>query len=227
MKTLVLGDIHGRTIWKTHIDKVQPDKVIFVGDYFDSFDISTAEQIHNFKDIISLKEDQLDDVILLIGNHDAHYMGINETYSGYQGFAGYGIIDMLREHRNRLQFAHSFGPYLFTHAGVTKDWCELIGIDQKDIVNQINQSDIKDFRFQGHDPYGDSTKSSPIWVRPRSLMLNKIHGWHQIVGHTTQQSINLEADTYGFTFIDTLGTSTEALIISEGSDGYDLSVSKL
>ncbi len=37
MKTIVIGDIHGRTSWKDIIEKEQTwDKVIFIGDYFDS-----------------------------------------------------------------------------------------------------------------------------------------------------------------------------------------------
>lgn len=228
MKTLVLGDIHGRGIWRKHIQKANPDKIIFVGDYFDSFDISTAEQLYNFTHILHLKEGRPDDVTLLLGNHDIHYMGIGETYSGHQGYSGFGIVDILHENRDILQFAHSFGPYLFTHAGVTKDWCEAVGVNVGDVVNQINQLDISAFKFRGTDPYGDNTIAPPVWVRPRSLMLNKIHGWHQIVGHTSQLGgINLENDVYGVTFIDTLGTTEEALIIEEGLDGYDLKISSL
>ncbi len=35
-KTLVLGDTHGRSNWKLAIHQEQPDRVIFIGDYFDS-----------------------------------------------------------------------------------------------------------------------------------------------------------------------------------------------
>ncbi len=76
MKTIVIGDIHGRSIWKNIIDKEKEfDKVVFVGDYFDSKIYSAQEQIDNFLNIIdfkqSIREDQ--EVILLIGNHDLHY----------------------------------------------------------------------------------------------------------------------------------------------------------
>ena len=36
MKIVVLGDIHGLTVWKDIIDKEQPDQVIFLGDYVSS-----------------------------------------------------------------------------------------------------------------------------------------------------------------------------------------------
>lgn len=40
MKILILGDIHGRTIWKQIIENENPDKIIFLGDY-----VSTHEDI--------------------------------------------------------------------------------------------------------------------------------------------------------------------------------------
>ena len=45
MKTLVLGDTHGRSFWKLAINIENPDRVIFIGDYFDSFDIKGEEQM--------------------------------------------------------------------------------------------------------------------------------------------------------------------------------------
>ena len=56
MKTIILGDTHGRSNWKLAIHQEQPDRIIFIGDYFDSFDIPGVEQIHNFKEIIQYKE---------------------------------------------------------------------------------------------------------------------------------------------------------------------------
>ena len=39
MKTILIGDIHGRSIWKRIVADEKPDRVVFIGDYFDSFDI--------------------------------------------------------------------------------------------------------------------------------------------------------------------------------------------
>ncbi len=72
-KTLVLGDTHGRSFWKLAVNIEQPDRVIFVGDYFDSFDIGTEEQLNNFLDILEYKKSGGAEVVLLIGNHDHHY----------------------------------------------------------------------------------------------------------------------------------------------------------
>ncbi len=85
-KWIAIGDIHGRDTWKpivnSEIDNV--DRIIFVGDYFDSFHIPMQTQISNFLDILELKRKYPDRVVLLIGNHDYHYMrSVKQTYSGF------------------------------------------------------------------------------------------------------------------------------------------------
>ena len=56
-KTVVIGDLHGRSEWKLIIHRENPTKVIFVGDYFDSYDLSAAIQLFNYNEIINLKEE--------------------------------------------------------------------------------------------------------------------------------------------------------------------------
>ena len=70
MKTLVLGDIHGRTIWKDIIEKENPDKIIFLGDYVSTHEgISSDQQIEELYAILDYKDNNPDKVILLRGNH--------------------------------------------------------------------------------------------------------------------------------------------------------------
>ena len=76
MKILVLGDIHGRTIWKDIFEKEDPDKVIFLGDYLHSREnISREDQIENLKLILDLKDAHSENVILCRGNHDLCCLG--------------------------------------------------------------------------------------------------------------------------------------------------------
>ena len=42
-KTIIIGDIHGRDIWKNIVAQEQADRVIFIGDYFDSFNIEVGD----------------------------------------------------------------------------------------------------------------------------------------------------------------------------------------
>jgi predicted MPP superfamily phosphohydrolase len=238
MKTIVLGDTHGRSNWKLAVHQDKPDRVIFIGDYFDSFEISGIEQIANFKEIIKYKEDNPQvEVVLLIGNHDHHYfpeVGYTGT-SGYQAGVGHSITQVVDENRNHLQMAYGFGDYLFTHAGVSpvfmdqvfgeNDWSiENIVVD----LNEMFKYKPRAFDFNGFESSGDNTTQTPIWIRPRSLMsANKKHkkslkkDYIQIVGHTAMRKIDLEGNdkfTGGrYYFIDTMEISGNYLVIQDNN----------
>lgn len=237
MRTLVIGDIHGRSNWKLAIYQEQPiDRVIFIGDYMDSFTISGVEQIDNFKQIIQYKENNPQvEVVMLIGNHDHHYypeIGYTGT-SGYQSGVAPSITQVIDENRHHLQMAYGFGEYLFTHAGVSPvfmdqvfgkdDWSkESIVVD----LNELFRYKPKAFEFNGFDGHGDNTTQTPIWIRPRSLMsVNKKHekglkkDYIQIVGHTQMRRLDLTGSdkfTGGrYYFIDTMDTSGDYLVIED------------
>ena len=228
-KTLVIGDLHGRPYWMNIISKEKPNRVIFIGDYFDSYnDYTVVEQIHNFKEIIEYKESGDADVIMLIGNHDYHYMrGVTEYYSGYQAGARPAIEQLLDDNKHHLDIIYQFNYFLFSHAGVSYDWLVKHGWDEKSNVTDY----VKDtwlykpnsFMFDGYDPYGDSKISSPIWIRPKSLQksnkdIELKNKYIQIVGHTQQKQIDIngKATNGRYYYIDTLGTSGEYLIIEDG-----------
>ena len=237
MKTIVLGDTHGRSNWKLAIHQEEPlDRLIFVGDYFDSFHFSGVEQIDNFKQIIQYKENNPQvEVVLLIGNHDYHYfpeIGYNGT-SGYQSTIAPSITQVIEENRNHLQMAYQMGEFLFTHAGVSPVFMdEVFGsngwqtYNVEEDLNELFRYKPKAFEFNGFDAYGDNTTQTPIWIRPRSLMsANKKHDkglkkeYIQIVGHTGMKRIDLKGSdqfTGGrYYFIDTMETSGDYLIIED------------
>jgi hypothetical protein len=230
MKTVILGDTHGRPIWKQIVVDEQPDRVIFIGDYFDAYDDYTAvEQMHNFKEIIEYKESGQSEVIILIGNHDYHYMrGITEHYSGYQAGVRPAIEQLLYENRQHMQMAYGMNVLIFTHAGVSYDWLQVHGYDNEsnliDWINDMWKYKPNVFGFAGRDPYGDSTISSPIWIRPHSLQKANRDTLRdqfiQVVGHTTQGKIDTEGKSTGgrYYYIDTLGTSGQYMILEQISE---------
>ena len=85
---LVCGDIHGRRFWKKPCENIEDyDKVIFLGDYLDPYDfegITVIDAIKNFEEIIEFKKNNVDKVILLLGNHDMPYFS-----SDYYFFSHY------------------------------------------------------------------------------------------------------------------------------------------
>ena len=215
MKTIFLGDTHGRSLWKDIIAKETPDRVVFIGDYFDSFDIKSTEQMFNFKEIIAFKESNQCEVILLIGNHDYHYYPGGETYSGYQHGAAPAIKQLLEENKHHMQMCYQLDNILCSHAGIGHNWL----VEQEkyesgsiaDFVNDIWNYKPNRFIFYGFDPYGDNKTQTPIWIRPKSLLAGNKEtflkkDYIQIAGHTQVNKIDIEGKATGgrYYFIDAI-----------------------
>ena len=227
MKTVILGDIHGRPFWKQIISNENPDRVIFIGDYFDSYnEYTAAEQMHNFKEIIQYKMSEQAEVIMLIGNHDYHYMpGVDEHYSGYQYGPSFAIQRLLDENKVYMEMCYQMGIMLFSHAGISNDWLNNNGWNGEfvsDYVNDLWKYKPNSFKFTGRNPYGDSVESSPIWIRPDSLQKSNRDTLRtqfiQVVGHTQQNQIDTKGKSTGgrYYYIDALGTSGEYMVINDG-----------
>lgn len=221
-----MGDTHGTNKWKKIVeDNKDADKIIFIGDYFDSFNIPFSVQKQNFEEILNYKKENKDKVVLLFGNHEYHYMSSysSDRYSGYQLHYAGKIEEILEEalKDNLIHIACEYDNFLFTHAGVTKTWYEANAFQDGDNHISKNIREIFDlhpeaFKFTpstGLDNYGDSITQSPIWVRPRALESDKIEGYKQVVGHTHQNYIDISKDII---FIDTLESGNQYLIINNG-----------
>lgn len=242
MKTVVIGDIHGRSLWKLMVNQENPDRVIFIGDYFDSFQIKTDEQINNFLDIIEYKKSSGKEVIMLVGNHDFHYFPeVGDTgTSGYQKVGSFQISPVLDANREHLQMVYQFDEFLFSHAGISSKFLDSVfGIDgwkEETMVEQVNELfkykpltfgfgeavSIKKMSYL--DPYGDNEEQSPIWIRPHSLMRANRDTLRtqviQVVGHTQVKKLDLEGSQKSaggrYYLIDCQETTGEYLIIEDG-----------
>jgi predicted MPP superfamily phosphohydrolase len=226
MKIITLGDTHGRSLWKSIVEKEKDfDKIIFIGDYFDARDkgYSANRQIENFKEILKFKEKNPEKVILLIGNHDFHYhKDVSEQYSGYQWHYANDIRDILQPafDAGLLQMSFVYDKFVFTHAGITKTWVKNSGVDVNNLQESINnlfKTDVNKFKFTvgtNFSNYGDDITQSPIWVRPKSLTEDNLDDkLIFVVGHTTVTKIEQHSN---IVLIDTLGVSQEYLKIEDG-----------
>jgi len=196
MKIIALGDTHGEQWWKEIVEtEKDADKIIFVGDYFDSFYVRPKDQIENFKEIIEFKKQNIDKVELLFGNHDFHYLSkMGERYCGYKKEHSdeYQVLikDALRE--GLMKMAHIEGEYLFSHAGISSTWLVEAGFEAGDVAAFVNGTfktapeKFKFFDKPGSDTTGDNIYQSPIWIRPRSLAEDATPKYIQVIGHTRQ-----------------------------------------
>lgn len=221
MKIICIGDIHGRTEWKNIVEKESDaDKIVFVGDYFDSFDISGDIQLQNFNNILQFKEANPEKVELLTGNHELHYILYNsrmgdERYTGFNALYAFQFRGILRDLINHdlLKMCYRNGELLCTHAGLTNTWLCNTGFNGgnlDDFLNDLLKYTPRSFAFLGNEKYGNSIESSPLWVRPRSLIKDPpSEKLVQVVGHTGMDNIDfvISKNKLKYAFIDCLWAS--------------------
>lgn len=189
-KVVVIGDIHGRTQWKT-IVKSNPDAelFIFLGDYVSSHDrVSGKEQLSNLFDILQYKEDNPDRVVLLRGNHDLQHLGY--SWAECSGFfweveQELSKTDVKERYLRDTQWVYVYNDIVFSHAGITERWFKDSGIDAVEDINNLEPNELFGFRpCKFSDYYGISETQGPTWIRPQTLIEYALPGWIQVVGHT-------------------------------------------
>lgn len=195
-KILVLGDTHGRPFWKEIIEKENPDKIIFLGDYVSTHEgISAEQQLSNLEEILTYKENNPDKVILLRGNHDTQHLGYYwAECSGWDGQV-WGVMSQSEFKERFLKltqwvYIDEELETIFSHAGVSDVWMKNSEIDSVHDINSLEPSELFGFtpNYYG-DCYCDSETQPPLWIRPQALCKCNVKGWDQVVGHTPVRTI--------------------------------------
>ena len=194
MKILINPDIHGRVFWKYSIEhKDEFDKIIFLGDYLDAYspDLLINEK-DNFKEIIQFKKDNLDKVILLLGNHDCSY--INDkiyTASRYNPAKHDSYQKLFLDNMDLFQLIYIYDKYLFSHAGVYQKWMDLNKLTLKDLLDCDLDKLSKSLNWIDYFRGGFYDVGSCIWADIRDSGTEKLlKGYYHIFGHT-QLKFNL------------------------------------
>jgi hypothetical protein len=212
-KIITIGDVHGLSFWKefifgTNYEKwratidhgaaedlslIKFDKIIFIGDYFDSFTVGNAEMKQNIMDIIHLKRALGDKVVLLLGNHDLHYIDRDYRCSGFRPEMWYDFNDIMREHKDLFEAAYQYRDILWSHAGLTSgSWdhyskhLEKERIEYSDYADALNTLYKMNFGplFAAGYGRGGGHKNPGIFWADRRELINDPAPISQIVGHT-------------------------------------------
>lgn len=226
-KILVIGDTHGRDDWKKVVvnENAEFDKFIFLGDYFDSREgIQEHDQWWNFEDILEFKEKRPDNVVLLFGNHDYHYLpSTNDRYSLFDSRLNQRIGNKLVHliQNRTLQLIDREDHYLFSHAGVSEVFLKRNRLTLDNLNDKVRMDPgLLNFgNNMGTSSYGDDQTQSPIWIRPESLMASKVEGYTHVIGHT-QTKNGIERSIDGIILTDTLSTNKEYLKLEKNEDGW-------
>lgn len=226
-KTIAIGDVHGLTNWKNIVNdpKNEGCRFVFLGDYFDPYeDISRYDLLVNFLDILEFKTLHMDDVILLLGNHDMHY--INADFprgSRYDIGMAESIIALFEERRELFLYAYQEGNTIYTHAGISNAWWNhdflpLVDessltyndgiLDVASLLNNANEQQLQAMFQVSYWRGGDHEYGGIFWADMNETYGNPLQDFRQVVGHSRVpaiQSNSTDPDTQ-ITFCDCLSS---------------------
>lgn len=217
---IIVPDVHGRDFWKEAVKGRESEEIVFLGDYVDPYtgreDITSEEAIVSLLEIIAFKKAHLDNVTLLLGNHDLNYIasGLVITRHSYQdhnlihGFfdENFELFDIAHEkHINGMR-------YLFTHAGLLPGWLKqqedaFGSIEPGKEVETLNRLLHSNSLFQALDDVsrhrgGCSEAGSIVWADVNEHIDNEhnpddgtLANTFQIFGHTLMEN-PLITDTF-------------------------------
>ena len=210
MKILVVGDIHGnfnRVLAEVKRKMWFFDHIVFLGDYVDSFDNNQNgyPMINGFNRLMEMKA-QHKGFHTLLGNHCFSYIS-DPNVSGHRYDFAEQYKEMFMNNLDNLDIACKLGDYVFSHAGISKDWVETSGInnptdlflkkmnvsredyDKMDLIEKINFVFHKeifslfDYDIRDKSCVGSASFQTPLWIRPDALWPNMAFE-KQVVGHT-------------------------------------------
>lgn len=202
MKTIVLWDVHGRDTRKEIIKKENPDKVVFIGDYFDSFNISIQNQLDNYDEIVDYKKNNRDSCVLLLGNHDYQYLPyVEETYSWFSPVTKMQVSQSLDRLTKMwyMKIVHVEWKHLFSHAGISKTRLWDLWVDN---INDIFLETPQRFWKISREPYWNHKTEWPLRIRQWALLKDWVDWYTQVYWHT-QSPIWVDIDNW-FINVDAL-----------------------
>ena len=200
IKTIIIPDIHNDYhAAEKIIKKENPDKIVFLGDYFDDFYDTVKDAANVAKWLV--KSLQQKNRIHLIGNHDLSYMTDNPNLK----CTGYNIEKHTEIKKHNIDWSllkmHYWlnDDWLCTHAGFSNDFFKQQCTEKLDSVQQIlklSKNDLEKIHdvkynhafFQvGFTRGGSNEVGGTLWCGYDEFV--DVPGIHQIFGHTKGNSV--------------------------------------
>lgn len=206
MKILIVPDVHGRKFWHKAEELIsEVDQVVFLGDYLDPYSyegITFEDAITEFKEILDFKEKYSDKVILLIGNHDCHYLITSfMNCSRLHYMFRQEMHDLFMNNIDKFQLIYEFENYLFSHAGIYKEWMDKYVLTLDDLKDYRNflKNRWKTLEDCSYYRGGWNNVGSCVWADLYELSKNELYtDKRQIVGHSQLKENPYITDTISY-----------------------------
>jgi len=203
----IIPDIHGRRFWRSAVSGHEEENIVFLGDYLDPYsweEITPGDATRELKAVIDFKKEHMDNVVLLLGNHDLGYLDSSVCCSRHDGFGEARNRRMLEENLELFDLVHEAdtcaGKVIFSHSGLCEGWvkandwifdpatfrpavlnnmlhCSVPGL-REDLMLALGQVS---FHRGGYDPVGSVVWADLDEIDGRNDLLK---GYLHIFGHT-------------------------------------------
>ena len=212
-KLIAIGDIHGLTQWQKVVEAhPTANHYVFLGDYCDPYGTTIQDEtvVDNLINILAFKHKYPERVVLLLGNHDMHYL-IPSLPKGsrYNLSLAMMLHDLFENNQTSFQTAFACNRLLFTHAGITSSWLQVfrgksepLGTDESIQGDLSAQSLARQLNERTDDPVmmqcsflrgGFSNYGGPFWADIEEFTEDELlPGQVQIVGHNRVSSIEVK-----------------------------------
>lgn len=217
-KVLFIGDIHGLSEW----DNIalaglkQFYKIVFLGDYCDSFFVRPVEQLHNLKNLCTFIKKNKTQVTALLGNHDYAYVYNYPYISGHQSTQAHEYRKIFQDNIDLFQIAWGYQSdiskqyTLATHAGLTQSFwtkhilpefeagkflCQItLGKKPEELKlhEALNYLQNKELLWKVGEMRGGWGTPGPLWADYIELLEDPYEGINQVFGHTPKASITVD-----------------------------------
>ena len=233
---LIIPDIHCRDFWREPVKKVLSEsncKIVFLGDYtdpyWDDFFNDDCKPLFNhiknglelsqyavttLNDIIELKKQYPDRIILLVGNHDCSYL-IGKHICDCRRARGESLKELYKlfnDNRDLFQLAYedyiNGKHFIFSHAGIGTKYsfdCFFEEVNEDNVVDLFNKA-FKDDNYGIMETLGNISLYRGGWTDYGSLVWADAREWVEfnneaygfsVVGHT-QLSTHKIIDNFAF-----------------------------
>lgn len=143
MNILCIPDVHCRKFWKRDLEHINDyNKIVFLGDYIDPYpsESNLEDEFSTLNNIIEIKKKYPEKIILLLGNHDIHYIGDVKQSSRYNYLHAEKLTNIYKENLSLFNLVFCQDNVIFSHAGITEEWRDYV-------YKEIGFSDFDDLLF--------------------------------------------------------------------------------
>ena len=204
---IIIPDVHGRDFWRWAVaQRKEENTIVFLGDYLDPYEyewIYWSDAYKGLLDIIAMKQENPEKVVLLLGNHDLHYLFPSLRGSRYNEYQAEKIRKTFMDNLDCFQMAAESEidgqRFLFTHAGVNKAWVEkyadLFGSVDKVTAETFNSLMFKETFVEALGDisslrWGSDRAGSMVWADVEEFEWSeaRLPDVIQVFGHTLQDN---------------------------------------